>query len=206
MIYTPRSNNKALHLQFVSMCREKYGWVDLSKQAWGDHFLHLVLNTWGMVVKEMVGNDCGSVKITFMATFFYFSIIRQTRKKNSATLLSEIIFSECLQSRPLLGWYSAEWAGFVSLGLFCILPLRVIFFSFSSLPTPSVWRRPASASRTCLKRCPSWSKTPTWSACWCGSWRTNPRSATSTSCSTSPAGQTSAHAALAFVQTYSTHS
>lgn len=70
-----------------------------------------------MVVKEMVGNDCRSVKISFMATFFYFSIIRQTRKKNSATLLSEIIFSECLQSRPLLGWYSAEWAGFMSLGL-----------------------------------------------------------------------------------------
>lgn len=46
--------------------------------------------------QKMVGNDCGSVEISFMATFFYFSLIRQTTRKNSATILSEMNFLECL--------------------------------------------------------------------------------------------------------------
>lgn len=46
----------------------------------------------------MVGNDCGSVKISFMATFFLFSYNkRQKWRKDSVTLLSDVNFSECLQ-------------------------------------------------------------------------------------------------------------
>lgn len=39
----------------------------------------------------MVGNDCGSVRIGFMVTFFCLSITRQARRKNSAAFSSGII-------------------------------------------------------------------------------------------------------------------
>lgn len=74
----------------------------------------------------------------------------------------------------------------------CLLPL-----SPPSCPVPdsAAWRKRTLALSTCSRRCLLSSKTPTSSTHWCGSWRTSPRSPTSTNCSTFQAGQTWAHAA-----------